>query len=182
MRNLLLILFGLGLLPTALAAQNHEQHAHSPYVELQSREIKALSAEETQALLVGEGMGFALAAELNGYPGPKHVLELADTMALTREQRQRTEALMREMQNRARALGARLVEAERTLDRAFAGGAIDAAGLRELAAEIGKLRGELRGVHLEAHMNTVDILSQHQRHLYQTLRGYAADQHHLHDG
>ena len=32
-------------------------------------------------------MGLALAAELNGYPGPSHVLELADKLELSAEQR-----------------------------------------------------------------------------------------------
>ena len=35
-------------------------------------------------LRAGRGMGLALAAELNGYPGPAHVLELADKLDLAR--------------------------------------------------------------------------------------------------
>lgn len=177
MRNLLLALAVFGLLPVALAAQDHEGHSDSPYVDLQPRDIKALSPADVEALLTGDGMGFALAAELNGHPGPKHVLELADALELTGEQRQRTEALMRDMQSRARALGAELVDGERALDRAFAAGAIDAAGLRDLVARIEKLRGDLRAAHLEAHIATTNILSEHQRRQYQTLRGYAADPH-----
>ena len=51
------------------------------------REVKALSAEQMTALAAGRGMGSALAAELNGYPGPLHVLELADPLGLSEGQR-----------------------------------------------------------------------------------------------
>ena len=48
----------------------------SPYAGEEAREIKALSTAETKSYLSGEGMGLAKAAELNGYPGPSHVLAL----------------------------------------------------------------------------------------------------------
>jgi hypothetical protein len=49
----------------------------TPYAGQQTRTIKALSDDEIAALRNGEGMGMAKAAELNGYPGPIHVLSLA---------------------------------------------------------------------------------------------------------
>ena len=169
----LLTLLVACLLPSVASAQGHEGHGEaSPYAELQARDIKALSAEEVEALLLGDGMGFALAAELNGYPGPKHVLELADSLRLTGEQRRRMDALMQRMQDRARALGRELVEGERALDRAFAAGSIDAPGLEEAVGRLARLRGDLRTVHLAAHIITADLLTEHQRHLYQRLRGY----------
>ncbi len=65
----------LGLLAWgATAAQD------SPYTGMQQREIKALSAETVSGYLAGHGMGFAMVAELNSYPGPKHVLELAEQL------------------------------------------------------------------------------------------------------
>ena len=177
MRRLLTAL-PLLLCPAALPAQEHAGHPPSPYVDLQGRAIKALAAEEVEALLAGEGMGFALAAELNGYPGPRHVLELADSLALTADQLRRTDALMEGMGAEARRLGALLVEAERGLDRAFAEGTIDDAGLQERVGAIARLRGELRTVHLAAHLRTVEILTDHQRHRYQQLRGYGAGHQH----
>ena len=69
----------------ALLAQHDPAH-HSPYVDHADREIKSLSDEEVTQLLGGEGMGLALPAELNGYPGPKHVIELADDLELSTEQ------------------------------------------------------------------------------------------------
>ena len=55
-------------------------------------------------------MGLALAAELNGYPGPMHVLENADGLALTPEQQQQTKALMQAHKEEAKAIGAKLAE------------------------------------------------------------------------
>src|SRR5438876_506210 len=69
--------------------------AARPYAGQQSREIKALSPEEIGQYLSGAGMGYAKPAELNGYPGPMHVLENADGLALTPEQRKQTTALMK---------------------------------------------------------------------------------------
>src|SRR4051794_40771771 len=59
----------------------------APYSGQQARSIKALSPENIAALLTGEGMGMAKAAELNGYPGPAHVLALAKELNLTEAQR-----------------------------------------------------------------------------------------------
>jgi hypothetical protein len=77
------------------------------------RSIKSLSQQETADYLSGKGMGFAKAAELNGYPGPGHVLELADRLALSPAQKAKTEEVFDKMQRRARELGSRLVEEEK---------------------------------------------------------------------
>ena len=49
----------------------------SPYAGQQARQVKALSKAEIEGLLAGRGLGYAKAAELNHYPGPRHVLDLA---------------------------------------------------------------------------------------------------------
>src|SRR5689334_17464381 len=54
----------------------------APYAGQQTRTIKALSPADVAALLKGEGMGMAKAAELNGYPGPLHVLTLSQELKL----------------------------------------------------------------------------------------------------
>ena len=161
-----------------LSAQEHDhaQHADAsadaPYAELVDREIKALSDDEIASLLEGEGMGFALPAELNGYPGPRHVLELSADLELTEAQRQEVEAVMASMGEEARRLGSELVEAERALDDAFSSHAITEEDLRRATAEIAELRGRLRAAHLAAHLETTDLLTMQQRHRYQVLRGY----------
>ncbi|MEW6705278.1 MAG: hypothetical protein AB1430_10545 [Pseudomonadota bacterium] len=155
---------------TTLAAA---QHAHNPYAGQQQREIKALSAQEVADLLQGKGMGYAKPAELNGYPGPAHVLALADELSLTPHQREATQALMAGHQARARALGAALVEAERALDQAFAQARIEPALLDRLVSEAARGQAALRAEHLQTHLAQAALLQQRQITRYQHLRGYA---------
>ena len=80
-----LVCLGIALVcPAGLLAQ----HTHSPYAGDRTRELKALSAQELEAYVKGEGMGMALPAELNSYPGPHHVLELAEELGLSVEQKE----------------------------------------------------------------------------------------------
>jgi hypothetical protein len=60
--------------------------AQQPYAGLQNRSIKTLSDQQIEDLTAGRGMGLALAAELNGYPGPIHAIELAEQLHLSPEQ------------------------------------------------------------------------------------------------
>ena len=155
-------------LATPVAAQHD---AHSPHAGTGSREVQTLTADEVAALLEGQGMGLARPAELNGYPGPRHALELADSLDLTADQRERTRAAFDAMHRRAVELGRAILDRERALDASFAAGA-DAATLEARVAEIGRLRGELRWTHLRAHLAVAAILTAHQRHTYDRLRGY----------
>jgi hypothetical protein len=173
----LILLAALALAGGSAQAQ-HAQHpghgaASRPYAGLQEREIKALSAEERTALLEGQGMGLALAAELNGYPGPVHVLELADALQLTGEQRHATQQLMQAHKAEARDLGAQVLAAEGELDRAFAGRRIDDAEIARLTGRIGELQGRLRAAHLRTHLKQAALLTTQQVAQYQRLRGYA---------
>lgn len=158
--------------PAAAQHEEHEGHdAASPYVADRSAVVQTLAAEEVAGLLEGEGMGLALPAELNGYPGPRHVLDLADSLALTAEQEDRTRTVFEAMRARAIELGRAIVDAERGLDAAFAEGAAPSS-LEAGAMEMARLRGELRWVHLRAHLEVAEILTRHQRHQYHRLRGY----------
>jgi len=146
----------------------------SSYGAMQQREIRALSSEQMQDLLAGRGMAQALAAELNGWPGPMHVLEHADALNLTPRQREETEALMAAHRADAIALGTRLVEAERVLDLAFRDRRITAATLVTQTDAIGALQGQLRAEHLRTHLRQTALLSAEQVARYAELRGYAA--------
>ena len=153
----------------------------SPYVSFTDREIKALSAAAVEEYLAGRGMGLALAAELNGYPGPKHVLELTEELALSPEQVRRANEIFDAMLAEAVELGRRIVDAERQLDRLFATREIDAPTLASSVGEIGRLDGRLRYVHLSAHLSMTELLSEAQRRRYVELRGYSGhgpDRHH----
>ncbi len=158
----------LALGATPVAGQHEE---HSPYAGAGSQQVQTLTADEVAALLEGQGMGLARAAELNGYPGPRHVLDLADSLGLTADQRERTQSAFDAMQSRAAELGRSILEREQALDAGFADGA-DAAALEAQVAEIARLRGELRWTHLRAHLAVATILTRHQRHTYDRLRGY----------
>ena len=144
----------------------------SPYAGQERRAIKALSEEEIRDLLEARGMGLAKAAELNSYPGPLHVLQLANELGLSDAQRKGTDALYATMRQRALSIGRQILEAERTLDRAFVNGAIEPATLRSQVRAIATLQGELRAVHLEAHLGQRSLLTPEQIAQYDVLRGY----------
>ena len=154
--------------------------ATSEYQGQELRQIKALSQQEIEGYLQGKGMGMAKAGELNNYPGPKHVLENADALALSAEQRQQTEALFKQMQSAAIALGEQLIAREKALDTAFAEQSINPDDLTSLTNEIAQLQGQLRAVHLQAHLHQRALLSQHQLHQYNELRGYHVSTNHVH--
>lgn len=146
----------------------------SVYIGQEDRDIKALSPEDVDAYWSGKGMGLAKAAELNGYAGPGHVLELASQLALTPEQRARTQALFAFMAAKATPLGQALVEEERKLDRLFATRSVTAEKLASSLNEIGSLQAKVRGSHLEAHLAQVEILNTEQNVRYAQLRGYGS--------
>lgn len=154
------------LIATSASAQD------APYAELDTRAIKALSTQQVDDYLAGRGMGLALAGELNGYPGPRHVLELAEPLGLDAAQAEAVQLVHDRMLEAARALGARIVSAERDLDAAFAAGGIDADLLTRSATAIGRMNGELRALHLAAHLETTALLRPEQVRAYQALRGY----------
>jgi Spy/CpxP family protein refolding chaperone len=156
----------------ALLAGPGSASSKSPYSGQESREIKALSHQEVSDYLSGKGMGFAKAAELNGYPGPKHVLELATQLGLTPEQRAKTKALFQKMQARAISLGKDLVQEERALDRLFASRSVTSEALGRSLARIGSLQGKVRQAHLDAHIEQTALLTPEQVEKYTRLRGY----------
>ena len=146
----------------------------SPYAGQESRAIKALSPQEVQDLLAGRGMGRAKAAELNRYPGPRHVLELAEQLGLSPAQRAETEQIFEAMQAEASRLGGEIVARERELDGRFAAGTMTSPELERLLDELGALESRLRMVHLRAHLAQRDVLTPAQRQQYEVLRGHDA--------
>jgi hypothetical protein len=166
-----------GLVVFALLAVAGAPAGSSPYAGERNRDIKALAPDELDDLRLGRGMGLAKAAELNSYPGPLHVLELADQLGLSAAQRAATEALVARMKAEAQRIGAELIAAEHALDRAFAERRIDDATLKEKLAAIAVLQGELRFVHLRTHLAQAALLTPAQIRQYDVLRGYAAAPH-----
>jgi Spy/CpxP family protein refolding chaperone len=146
----------------------------SPYTGQEQQEIKALSAEEVQGYLSGSGMGLAKAAELHHYPGPRHVLDLAESLQLSEEQRRHTQAIFEDMRAEAVRLGQQLIARERHLEMLFATGTVAEALVEQLVADIATIYGQLRAVHLRAHLAQRTILTPEQVHRYDALRGYDA--------
>lgn len=153
---------------------DHDHHSQKKHV------IAALSDEIRVEFMEGAGMGLARAAELNGWPGPLHVLEMAKDLGINADQKARISAIRENMKIQAQALGAEIVHLEYKLDQAFRSELIDREPAFELVREIGAKMGELRVVHLHAHMRTRDVLSLEQIAEYNHLRGYT-DADHTHD-
>ncbi|WP_149536683.1 Spy/CpxP family protein refolding chaperone [Siccirubricoccus phaeus] len=152
----------------------HGQPAPSPYAGMQARPVKALSDQQLADLRAGRGMGMALPAELNGYPGPLHVLELADALGLTPEQRERVRSLREAMTAEAVPLGERLIAEEAALDREFASRTVTPASLEVATAAIGRTQAALRAAHLRYHLTMVEVLTPEQVRRYGELRGYGS--------
>ncbi len=144
----------------------------TPYKGQETRAISSLSDSDVQQLLAGGGWGFAKPAELNGYPGPAHVLELANEMKLTKDQHRRIEDIFKAMQTRAKQLGKKYVAAERAVSQSFRDGSVTAASMQKLLQASGDIRIALRAAHLVAHLQTTKLLTKPQIEKYNLLRGY----------
>jgi hypothetical protein len=125
----------------------------------------------------GRGFGMAFAADRHGYPGPLHVLELGDALGLSPSQASQVRALETAMLSESRPRSAALLAAERRLDALFTSGRATEADLSPLVAEVERLRGEVRLVHLRYHLKTRDLLTEQQRLVYHERRwgGRGAD-------
>ena len=179
MKSLLLAATALAVTCNVANAQSHQ-----PYAGLEQRAIKSLSSEQMDDLKSGRGMGLALAAELNGYPGPSHVLELADRLDLSADQRSKVQELFDSMKQEATPLGAKLIDQERDLNRLFADRVVTPDTLKVALAVISATQGQLRESHLKYHLSTASVLTEAQMQKYAELRGYrqpdAPTGHHQH--
>ena len=167
------------LVAAALPARSQHLGGHhpspspaSPYAGMSAREIKALSEADIADLRAGRGMGLALAAELNGHPGPMHALELADALALNTDQQARLSEMMAIMRADAIAAGARVIEAEQALDRLFASSTATPEAVRAATATVAAAQGELRAIHLVTHIGARTVLTPAQLARYGALRGH----------
>jgi hypothetical protein len=168
--------FFLALSGTAVAQHGH--HAgQSAYAGLERRSIKALSDEQVADLRAGRGMGLALAAELNGYPGPVHVLEHGAKLGLSAEQEVRVRSLYDAMRAETIPIGERLVAQETGLERQFAERSVTPASLEQATAAIAQTQGALRAAHLKYHLTMMEVLTPGQVEHYAELRGYKRNSH-----
>ncbi len=153
-------------------------HATSAYSGYEQREIKALSVKDQQLLKEGAGMGYALAAELNQYPGPKHVLELKHELKLSSQQIKSSQTLFNLMKEQAQQLGQQLINAEQKLDALFKQGEATEQKIQNRVSLISNIEAKLRTLHLSTHIQQRDILTSEQQKTYQHLRGYTTSEQH----
>lgn len=172
--------FLLALQANVLA--QHEEHSNlkSQYAGQQDQSIKALSPSDIEGLKAGAGTpfsGMAKPAELNGYPGPRHVLDAfeADEFNLSEEQHSEIRQLFEKMQQKAIPLGEKIITIEKKLDNAFKNGEINSEDLRNFVSESAQVYADLRFVHLNTHLKMMDILDEDQINAYNKLRGYTSD-------
>lgn len=128
---------------------------------------------DREGLLRGEGMGMATAAEVSGFPGPRHVLELKDQLGLTPEQLLKTNALYESVKASAVVQGEEIVKAEEELLGLFAKGPVVEGQLEQRLLQIAKQRAMLRFAHLQAHLRMSQILTPAQIARYIELRNHA---------
>jgi Spy/CpxP family protein refolding chaperone len=152
------------------ATQLH--HGHSPYAGMENRAIKALSEQQVADVRAGKGKSLALPAELNGYPGPSHTLELAGLLGLSEEQKLKTQNLFSQMQTEAKTLGNQVITQEYELDRLFKDRKASLESVQEATARAAQAQGQLRAAHLKYHLMMVDVLTPAQVAKYNQLRGY----------
>lgn len=150
----------------------------SPYAGQEGRAIKALDQAFLEGLREGAGLGFAKSAELNGYPGPAHLLEHKAEIPLTPQQAVAIQDIFERMRADAIRLGAALIDAETELEMAFRGGRIDEGQMNALTSAAGKARTEVRARHLAAHLEATALLQPEQIERYNALRGYGMSRGH----
>lgn len=133
---------------------------------------KGLTPSQVEGLRAGRGMGMSLPAELNGQPGPLHVLELAQALNLDAAQREAMAALVDAMKAAAIPLGERVIEREAALDALFAQPSPDEPAIAQTVGQIGQLNADLRLVHLRTHLAAARLLTSEQIARYRQLRLY----------
>jgi len=172
-----LLSLGLGVVIGTFIPKNEEVAVKatptpSAYVSLLDSEIRGLDQDTIEGYLTGKGLGQALPAELNGYPGPRHTIDMAEEMELTDEQLAQVQALFDDMQSAVLPLGEKYLESVAELELAFREGTITDEYLQSQLENITGIEAQMRYVHLSTHLATIDILNHDQIMEYNMMRGY----------
>ncbi|HEY0626906.1 MAG TPA: Spy/CpxP family protein refolding chaperone [Allosphingosinicella sp.] len=173
MKRLILtaLLFGAAQQAAAQDHTGHGEQGSGQAATASAASTLGYSAEERAAgLREGRGMGLALPAEGNGYPGPRHVLEMAGELSLSADQRAKTQGLFDQMLAGAKGLGHQLLAEEGELEALFRDKRATPASLEAAARRIGETEAALKVVHLRTHLAMMDILTPAQVARYVALR------------
>jgi len=145
--------------------------AHAAEAAREGTGIPALSEAQAASYLDGKAMWQASVAELNRYPSPRRVLEFAEALELSEEQRQATAKLHEETRREAIRLGKELVALEQRLNRIFVWNQATADNIVETVLGIGTLQSRLRLTHLVASVRQKSLLTEEQLQRYEELQG-----------
>lgn len=171
MKTLIISFASIAILILPAVAQETPHHSPASQETAEIAVPKSYSANDVAELLQGAGRGMAKPAELNGAPGPTHVLELAAELGLTPEQRVQIESIRLDMKTKAVAVGQELIALELALDETFAAGEVQAEALLAALDQIANAERDLRYIHLSAHLSTPALLTADQVQRYGALRG-----------
>jgi hypothetical protein len=177
-----LIILGVDFSTHSLYAQNSLHSGHvtnntiSKYTGQENRIIKSLSPEDIESLQTGTGDAFggmAKLAELNGYPGPRHVLDLANELELSNRQKENITTIYDNMKNKSVELGQEILNVEKIANEEFINKTITDSQMKQLIFKSSEIYGQLRYAHLSTHLKMLTILTPEQVNLYNNLRGYS---------
>ena len=171
MKTLIISFASFAILILPAVAQETPHHSPASQETAKFSVPNSYSADDVAELLQGAGRGMAKPAELNGAPGPTHVLELAAELGLTPEQRIQIESIRLDMKTKGVAVGQRLIALELALDETFAAGEVQPEGLLAALDRIANAERDLRYIHLSAHLSTPVLLTADQIRRYDSLRG-----------
>jgi hypothetical protein len=149
--------------------------AHAAEAAREGTGIPALSEALAAGYLDGKAMWQASVAELNHYPSPRRVLELAESLELTEGQRRATTNLHEEARREAIRLGEELVALEQRLNRIFVWNQATADNISRVVLDIGTLQTQLRLTHLVASIRQKPLLTEEQVRRYDELQGRGMD-------
>jgi hypothetical protein len=149
--------------------------AHAAEAAREGTGIPALSEAQTAGYLDGKAMWHASVAELNHYPSPRRVFELAEALELTEGQRRATTKLDEETRQEAIRLGRELVALEQKLNRIFVWNQATADNIAIIVIDIGTLQTQLRLTHLVASIRQKSLLTEEQVRRYDELQGRGMD-------
>ncbi|RPI05071.1 MAG: hypothetical protein EHM64_07860 [Ignavibacteriae bacterium] len=113
-------------------------------------------------LLKGEPGVQALVAEENGFPAPQKIISFKDHLGLTKDQLRKINEIITNQGVSAGIKGQDIIEAEEELNRLFAEGSINEKTLRAKLERLGKMRADLRFIHLQVYIREKQILTSKQ--------------------
>jgi Spy/CpxP family protein refolding chaperone len=110
-------------------------------------------------LLKGGATEQTWVAEKNGFPAPQKIILYKDQLGLTKAQLKKINEMLTNLPISATIKGQDIIEAEEELNKLFESGSINEKTLRAKLERIGKMRAELRFVHLQLYLKEKQILS-----------------------